>query len=753
MVDVRIEGSEALVTLPGARQAFVFNIPEGADPTEFEAQLREPDVLASVLPMDDRDVRVAMAKRTPLGDALQRRAQRRKVGETQSEYDIRQGGELSDNVAPSLSEDLTLPEKAAMNVAQGATFGFSDKIIATALATVQGGTPEERQQLYDHYLTKGRATLDAVREDNQLLSIVSEVIGALGTGAGMAKGLHSAALRSGIPAAQRVARSSSPMATIGKAAGIGGIEGGVYAAGAADDAPTLEEIGQGGGIGALFGLAAGAGIRGISAVADWALRQGDAAMRALGIDDFTRDLLERAAGGDAAAIREIRDDYAARGPDAMPVDVLPGGADVVDAIIQQGGPGGQLAKRRIGERASDAAQAMEEATAREIGPSSGGISSRSISSENPAIARAYERAYARPVDYSADAGGDRLLEMLEKQVPPEVFAEAQKLFRTEGGPGDFFTKLVDGKAVFSRLPELAELDTISRTLYQSAEASRAPSFTGTGKMSPQGRAEANLARKIREILKAQNPDYREALNIFSGIASKEDAVRVGRDLFSDRLYASDVAKELRGLGSVDRGYVKQGIRDFIDREREKIKTSLTGLGERDYAEGVKAFKLLSSPSNRRKVAAVIGDDAAERLFRQMDQDAVAFQLKALTNANSKTAVRQFLSEMMKDMASQGLLGGMRASGAVRGLTDAVLDKLLKDAPQKEQDRLMLQAAELLTRRGAGPEVFDLLAQAVRNRNQRGDAADRALGFGSPAGVAGSSAYRSGQRDDDAGVPR
>ena len=74
MVDVRIEGNEALVLLPGAQQSFVFPIPKGADVDAYVRSLRNPSFLAQVLQDGDDDVRVAMTKNTPLGEALRQRA-------------------------------------------------------------------------------------------------------------------------------------------------------------------------------------------------------------------------------------------------------------------------------------------------------------------------------------------------------------------------------------------------------------------------------------------------------------------------------------------------------------------------------------------------------------------------------------------------------------------------------------------------------------------------------------------------------
>jgi hypothetical protein len=731
MVDVRIEGSEALVRLPGAQQSFVFPVPEGISAEDYTRLLQNPASLAAALPADDPDVRVAMAKNTPLGEALRQRAAVPKPGERQTDYDVRMGGKLTGEVSPGLATDIPYAAKLAVPFAQGATAGFSDEMIAKALAMAKGGTPEEQEAAYEYYRTKGRATLDAVRADEPLMAVVAEMAGTLLPTGLLAKGAKAVASMDDAPAfVKDLSTSTSKAGNLAKGAALGAVEGGAYALGTSEEglpypADAVRDVGIGAVAGGAGVVAAGA----VSRLAKWFAGLGNEGMKRLGIDLPTLELIKRASGDDPAAIQELGRVIATRGPEAMPVDVMPGGADLIDAIIQSGGKGGQEAAQAIGERSSRAAANLGQ----EMDTAFGGLGSTSDTAmeanlkSRPASA-AYERAYARPVDYSTDRG-QKIADILEDRVPQSVMDEARRLYTMEfgtKGPGQqFFVRegTNGGPPMFERTANMQELDVIIRALNDAAEGTRAPSIIGNGRMSNTGRVQAKLAKELRQLARLENPDYDAALNLFSNLSSLKDARDLGREVFSDRFWAADVVPSLEKLGGEQKRYVRKGMREFIENEQSKLKAAISGLEDQDYREAVKAFKLLSSSSNRQKAAAVLGDEAATRLFRALDEDALALQLKSLTKAGSRTAVRSFIQDLTKDLASRGLLRGMRSEGPVRGVTNRLLDALVDDRPADEVERIMRQAARVLVRQGDAPRVFDYLASAVDKVGKAGDRGD------------------------------
>ena len=732
MVDVRIEGNEALVRLPGAQQSFVFPIPKGADVDAYVRSLRNPSFLAQVLPDGDDDVRVAMTKNTPLGEALRQRAASPRPGESARAYDVRMGGQLTGDIAPSTPPGMSYVEKGAIPFAQGATFGYSDEIIAKTLAMMKGGTPEEQERAYQYYVTKGRATLDAVRAEEPLMSVVAEMAGTILPTGLLMKGAKALAGSAAAPRFVRdISESESKAANLGTAAGLGALEGGLYSAGTSEtllpdpvDAASDMAIGAaGGGAGVV---AAGA----VSRLAKYFAGMGNAALKRLGINQTTMELITRAAGDDPAAIQELGTVIATRGPGAMPVDVMPGGVDLIDAIIQSGGRGGQEARSAVTRRADAAAGSMRSEMDTAFG-ALGDVTDQAMDrnlKSNPARA-AYERAYAQPINY-ASGRGQRIADILEDRVPQSVMDAARSLYTMEfgtKGPGrQFFVSPGSngGPPMFTRVANMQELDVIIRALNDAAENTRAPSIIGNGKMSNTGRVQAKLARELRDLARMENPDYDDALKMFSNLSSLKDARQLGREVFSDRFWAADVVPALSNLGREQKAYVRKGMREFIENEQAKIKSAITGLDNQDYREAVKAFKLLSSSSNRQKASAILGEDTATTLFKALDEDAIALQLKALTQAGSRTAVRSFIQDLAKDLASRGLLRSVRQDGPIKGVSNRLLDALVDERPADEIERIMEQAARVLTRQGNPAEIFDYLAAAVaktRGAERTGDA--------------------------------
>ena len=132
------------------------------------------------------------------------------------------------------------PQRTRM-MAQGATLGFADEIEAAVRSMVPGG-PE-----YSEIRNEIRDKLSVYKEQNPGAAITYEVIGALAPSLLM--------MASGVGAPTGVANLS-------RAAGVGALEGGLYAYGSSEDSDTaLRETGIGAVTGALVNPAVQSGLR------------------------------------------------------------------------------------------------------------------------------------------------------------------------------------------------------------------------------------------------------------------------------------------------------------------------------------------------------------------------------------------------------------------------------------------------------------------------------------------------------------
>jgi hypothetical protein len=132
------------------------------------------------------------------------------------------------------------PQRTRM-MAQGATLGFADEIEAAVRSMVPGG-PE-----YSEIRNEIRDKLSVYKEQNPGAAITYEVIGALAPSLLM--------MASGVGAPTGVANLS-------RAAGVGALEGGLYAYGSSEDSDkALRETGIGAVTGALVNPAVQSGLR------------------------------------------------------------------------------------------------------------------------------------------------------------------------------------------------------------------------------------------------------------------------------------------------------------------------------------------------------------------------------------------------------------------------------------------------------------------------------------------------------------
>ena len=101
----------------------------------------------------------------------------------------------------------------------------------------------------------------------------------------------------------------------------------------------------------------------------------------------------------------------------------------------------------------------------------------------------------------------------------------------------------------------------------------------------------------------------------------------------------------------------------------------------DAREAAKALRDLSSRAAREKVEAVIGKEAADQLFAQLDQATTAFQLRAAVADNSKTFARLESQRTMDALTNDGAINALRSGEPVnagRRLAQILLGRTADD---------------------------------------------------------------------------
>lgn len=583
----------------------------------------------------------------------------------------------------------------AYGAADTAGFGFGDEL-ASYVGSGLTGVPREQ------VLREMRGNQAGAQADNPMSYLGGQVAGGVAQGIAAGPGILAPTTLGGKVIAGSLA---------------GGAGGAAHGAGTGEDydsrlSGAAIEGGIGAAAGAVFPMAAqGAGTlyeaaRNYFKAAPIAQRAGSspAALRALG------SVLQ----ADGSLSPQGQANMARAGGEQMLVDAGPTAQSVLDTAIQRSGPAAALARGRVDERVTRDSLATRSVLDDILGAPEGVTASRTAIARGTAPARseAYERAYAAPIDYSAPAARE-IEGMVKGRVPQDAINQANRLMRIEGAESaQIMAKVADnGMVEFETMPDVRQLDYITRALNDMAETG-----DGAGALGGQtamGRSYQNLARDIRSRMRGLVPEYGEALDTAGDAISRSQAVKLGAEILSPKMAPDEVAERLANLsGQAERDALRQGVRSKIDNVMANV-TRTASDDDTVAREALKGLKDLSSRASREKIALVVGDEQASRLFDELDRIGQSFNLRANVATNTRTYGRQATERFVE---AQNALGVVRtlAAGEPLNAGKRFTQMLTGETPAARQgrsDKLFSEIAELLTRQGgAGQGVYNAVGQ-------------------------------------------
>lgn len=225
------------------------------------------------------------------------------------------------------------------------------------------------------------------------------------------------------------------------------------------------------------------------------------------------------------------------------------------------------------------------------------------------------------------------------------------------------------------------------------------------------------------------PEYDEALRTAADPIRRSQAVELGGKMLSPSMTRDQAAEAIQGMTQAEREALGQGVRSRIDDLMANVSRTAAD-GDTGAREALKGLKDLSSRANREKMALVLGDEKAGRLFQEVDRVAQSFDLRASVADNSRTYARQAMDQRVKDMTAPGVFG-KAAQGEPVNAVKRIVQALTGQTPERQtakQDEIYKQLAEIMTRRGgAGQGVYDAISSLgktdaktarVRDRIQR-----------------------------------
>jgi len=546
--------------------------------------------------------------------------------------------------------------------------------------------------------TEAEARRNQYREDNPILSTGAQVVGgmaAMAPVAGTAAGAKALGLAGGL--AQR--------------AGMGALSGSVISgADSAARGGDLADVGTSALLGGVLGSAGGAAApyigRGVQAMGEGAKRMlgmGGQKIAGSELSEPARQILIRALGADGSLGMKGVENVAKAGPNAMLVDSGPSAAALLDTAIQRSGPGARTASQAIEARASQANKDIGAALDTALGQPRGVATTETGIRQGSAGARsaAYEAAYSAPIDYSAAAG--RQIEELVKRVPGSAISTANRMMQMEGVKSAQIMAQIadDGTVTYLRMPDVRQIDYITRALNQAAKSGE-----GQGALGGQtdiGRIYGNLARDLRGATKEAAPDYAKALETAAQPIKAREALRFGEGMMSPSV-ARDEAKEIiSGMTGPERQAAKQGLRSYVDEVLANVR-AVASDPNLEAREARKALQDLSSKAAREKISDLIGDEkVAKAMFEQLDEAGTALGLRASVAQGSKTFARLAMDDEVKRSFEDGV-GNTLMQGKPINAMQAGVQALTGRTPQGI--------------RGLGDQVYSEVANALVQPRQQ-----------------------------------
>ena len=624
-----------------------------------DAELQEIVDLGNIAArMTPQDRSIARSKNDEMGEYLRQQAKQPRPGESETDRFKRLHGGLSMPKRPGMGEGMLRA------FSEGGTFGHSGEIGAAGRAAYDALVNDrDFSKEYKARLSQSDTKLDQFREDSPVAAYGTEIAGAIPTS--LLPGLN--ILRGG-----NVARS----------VGTGVLQGGLYGHGQSrgDLVERAKTTGLGSIVGGTIGAAGIPIAKGLGNLANRYMTK--KAAGTVGMTGPQYQILNRALSADDALTGGGARRMDAAGPDSMLADAGSGAQRLLDTAIVESSPAARIATEAVESRVNSAASKLDDVLNSTMGRP-GESASRALTvygDKSSPLGKLYERAYSKSVDYSSSLGVE-IENIVRNQVPPEAITAANKLMRMEGHASRQILADIaeDGSVVFREMPDVRQLDYITRGLNQSASTGE-----GAGAMGGQtqiGSAYKNLSRGIRSRLKELVPEYKAVLNSAMDSIRARDARDIGLTVLSTKTTRADVMDAISDMGDAEIRKVVEGVRMNIDDILARTKVAMTDVNI-EAREAFQLIKDMSSRSNREKLTMVLGDDA-ERIFSQLDEAVKAFELRGAVARNSATAVRQSTAQSVKDVVQGGPINRLR-EGEVINAPKAMISAIFGRSPEAKQ---------------------------------------------------------------------
>ena len=342
------------------------------------------------------------------------------------------------------------------------------------------------------------------------------------------------------------------------------------------------------------------------------------------------------------------------GSSSMLADAGPSTAGLLDVSVTSGGKSPRFVREAVEERAEKAGGDMTDVLDDLLGmPEGVTTTQRNIRLETAADrTNLYGDAYSKAIDYSGSNG--KSIQNFLKRVPSSAINAANALMKLEGNESlQILAEIAEnGTVTFTRLPDVRQLDYITRGLRETADQQNA-----TGKLGGTtaiGRATQNLSKSIRNALRKEVPEYGTALDKAADTIQRIEAVEVGSSVLNKNVTREEARDAISNLSPVQLKEAKIGLRSSIDDTLAKV-NAVASDANIEIREFKKLTDNLRSRTSREKMEILLGKTDADFLYKELDEAVVTLELRAAIARNSATQQRTAITGKVDDITEPNFI--------------------------------------------------------------------------------------------------
>lgn len=219
-----------------------------------------------------------------------------------------------------------------------------------------------------------------------------------------------------------------------------------------------------------------------------------------------------------------------------------------------------------------------------------------------------------------------------------------------------------------------------------------------------------LTTMKNKLVEGAPPEYKAALDAYSGPSAVIDALDNGRSVFQRSVHPGEVSAEIKALSGSDKDAYLQGARSALDEIMMNARN-----------DGGSARSMFEKGANKAKLYSLLGPDEAKRFLTSLERETTFANTSYAATGNSVTAGREAAQQRWG--TQEGGAGPIRSAlnmnfGDAIASVGGKLNQVQNEAAMAAQRG---RAADILTAQGPDAEAM-LDSLSFLQRMQRQNAA-------------------------------